>query len=403
MYMEDKVYTIREQFQILNQDMVYLDSGASSLTPEVVLESMNAYYRKYRANIHRGIYRISKRATAEYEEARLKIAEFIGANRAEEIIFTRGATDGLNMLAEMLGSRVQSGQNIIIPVTEHHSNMLPWRELARKCNLEIKYIYIKDGVLDEQAVIKAIDENTAIVVIGHISNVLGTIHNVKAIAKKAHTKGALCIVDGAQAVAHIPVSVSDLEADAYVFSGHKLYAPTGIGVLWVKYGLLEQLTPTRTGGDMVDYVNLETIEYAPIPQRFEAGTPPIAEVIGLAQAISWLQEIGWEYIQSHEQDLVQYIWEQISARPWLQVLGGGRDQTRIACFSFIIDSIHTHDIAYLLAKEDICVRSGQHCASGIAEVLGIAGSTRATFGIYNTRQEVDRLMQALDRTYTIFQ
>jgi cysteine desulfurase/selenocysteine lyase len=401
--MEDKVYTIREQFQILNQDMVYLDSGASSLTPEVVLEAMNTYYRSYRANIHRGIYRISKRATAEYEEARLKIAEFIGANRSEEIIFTRGATDGLNMLAEMLGSRVQSGQNIIIPVTEHHSNMLPWRELARKCDLEIKYIYIKDGVLDEQAVIKAIDENTAIVVIGHISNVLGTIHNVKAIAKKAHTKGALCIVDGAQAVAHIPVSVSDLEADAYVFSGHKLYAPTGIGVLWVKYGLLEQLTPTRTGGDMVDYVNLETIEYAPIPQRFEAGTPPIAEVIGLAQAISWLQEIGWEYIQSHEQDLVQYIWEQISARPWLQVLGGGRDQTRIACFSFIIDNIHTHDIAYLLAKEDICVRSGQHCASGIAEVLGIAGSTRATFGIYNTKQEVDRLMQALDKIYTIFQ
>ncbi len=397
------MYTIREQFQILNQDMVYLDSGASSLTPEVVLEAMNTYYRSYRANIHRGIYRISKRATAEYEEARLKIAEFIGANRSEEIIFTRGATDGLNMLAEMLGSRVQSGQNIIIPVTEHHSNMLPWRELARKCDLEIKYIYIKDGVLDEQAVIKAIDENTAIVVIGHISNVLGTIHNVKAIAKKAHTKGALCIVDGAQAVAHIPVSVSDLEADAYVFSGHKLYAPTGIGVLWVKYGLLEQLTPTRTGGDMVDYVNLETIEYAPIPQRFEAGTPPIAEVIGLAQAISWLQEIGWEYIQSHEQDLVQYIWEQISARPWLQVLGGGRDQTRIACFSFIIDNIHTHDIAYLLAKEDICVRSGQHCASGIAEVLGIAGSTRATFGIYNTKQEVDRLMQALDKIYTIFQ
>ena len=401
--MEDKLYTIREQFPILNQDLVYLDSGASSLTPEVVLEAMNAYYRKYRANIHRGIYRISKRATAEYEGARVKIAEFIGANRAEEIIFTRGATDGLNMLAEMLGSRVKAGQNIIIPVTEHHSNMLPWRELARKCNLEIKYIYLKDGVLDEQATINAIDDNTAIVVIGHISNVLGTIHNVKAIAKKAHTKEALCIVDGAQAMAHIPVSVSDLEVDAYVFSGHKLYAPTGIGVLWVKYSLLEQLTPTRTGGDMVDYVNLETIEYAPIPQRFEAGTPPIAEVIGLAQAISWLQEIGWEYIQSHEQDLVQYIWEQISARPWLQVLGGGRDKTRIACFSFIIDNIHTHDIAYLLAKEDICVRSGQHCASGIAEVLGIAGSTRVTFGIYNTRQDVDRLMQALDKIYDKFQ
>jgi len=401
--MEDKVFTIREQFPILNQDLVYLDSGASSQTPEVVLEAMNTYYREYRANIHRGIYHLSERATAEYEGARLKVAEFIGANRAEEIIFTRGATDGLNMLAEMLGSRVISGQNIIIPVTEHHSNMLSWRELARKCNLEIKYIYLKEGVLDEQALLETIDDNTAIVVIGHISNVLGTIHNIKQVAQKAHTKGALCIVDGAQAVAHIPISVSDLGVDTYVFSGHKLYAPTGIGVLWVKYNLLEQLTPSRIGGDMVDYVNLEAIEYATIPQRFEAGTPPIAEVIGLARAIDWLQEIGWEYIQSHEQDLVQYIWEQISARPWLQVLGGGRKNMRIACFAFIIDNIHTHDIAYLLAKENICVRSGQHCASGIAQVLGIAGSTRATFGIYNTRQEVDRLMQALDKIYTKFQ
>lgn len=401
--MENKLYTIRKQFPILDQDLVYLDSGASSLTPEVVLNSMNTYYRSYRANIHRGLYNLSERATAEYEGARVKVAKFIGANRDEEIIFTKGATDGLNMLAEMLGSRVRAGQNIIIPVTEHHSNMLPWRELARKCNLEIKYIYLKDGVLDEQALLETIDENTAIVVIGHISNVFGTIHNVKAIAQKAHTKGALCIVDGAQAVAHIPVSVSDLEVDAYVFSGHKLYAPTGVGVLWVKYNLLEQLTPSRTGGDMVDYVNLGVIEYAPIPQRFEAGTPPIAEVVGLARAIDWLQELGWEYIQSHEQDLVQYIWEQISARPWLQVLGGGREQLRIACFAFIIDNIHTHDVAYLLAKENICVRAGQHCASGIAEVLGVAGSTRATFGVYNTSQDVDRIMQSLDQIYIKFQ
>lgn len=401
--MEDKVDTIREQFPILGQDLVYLDSGASSLTPEVVLEAMNIYYRSYRANIHRGIYHLSELATVEYEGARVKVAEFIGANRAEEIIFTRGATDGLNMLAEMLGSRVSTGQNIIIPVTEHHSNMLSWRELARKCNLEIKYIYLKDGILDEQALLDAIDDNTSIVVIGHISNVLGTIHNIKQVAQKAHTKGALCIVDGAQAVSHIPISVSDFGVDAYVFSGHKLYAPTGVGVLWVKYNLLEQLTPSRNGGDMVDYVNLENIEYAPIPQRFEAGTPPIAEVIGLARAINWLQEIGWNYVQFHEQDLVQYIWEQVSLRPWLQVLGGGREQLRIACFAFIIDNIHTHDIAYLLAKENICVRAGQHCASGIAEVLGIAGSTRATFGIYNIRREVDILMQSLDKIYTKFQ
>jgi cysteine desulfurase/selenocysteine lyase len=401
--MEDKVYTIREQFSILKQDMVYLDSGASSLTPELVIDSMNTYYREYRANIHRGIYAISERATAEYEKSRQKVADFIGANRVEEVVFTRGATDGLNMLADMLVCRLQEGQNIIIPVTEHHSNMLPWRELAHKCNLEIKYIYLKDGVLDEEALINTIDDNTAIVVIGHISNVLGSIHNVKAIADKTHQKGALCIVDGAQAVAHIPISMKDLGADAYAFSGHKLYGPTGVGVLWLNYELLESLTPTRTGGDMVNYVNLETIEYAPIPQRFEAGTPPIAEVIGLARAIDWVQDVGWDYIQQHEQDLVKYVWEQVSLRPWLKVLGGEPKQTRIACFSFIIDNIHTHDISYLLAKENICVRSGQHCASGIAQVLDIAGSTRATFGVYNAREEVDILMQALDQIYTKFQ
>jgi cysteine desulfurase/selenocysteine lyase len=401
--MDNILQTIRSDFEILNSKIIYLDSGASSLTPKPVLEAMNEYYNKYRANIHRGIYTISERATTEYENARQKISDFLGANRPEEIIFTRGATDGLNMLAEMLASLLKEGQNIIIPVTEHHSNMLPWRELAHKFNLETKYIYLKDGVLDEEALINTIDDNTAIVVIGHISNVLGSIHNVKAIADKAHKKGALCIVDGAQAVSHIPVSMKNLGVDAYVFSGHKLYGPTGIGVLWVEYNLLKNLTPTRTGGDMVDYVNLETIEYAPIPQRFEAGTPPIAEAIGLARAIDWVQDVGWDYIQKHEQDLVKYVWEQLSLRPWLKVLGGGPEQTRIACFSFIIDNIHTHDIAYLLAKDNICVRSGQHCASGIAQVLGIAGSTRATFGVYNTKEEVDILMQALDQIYTKFQ
>lgn len=401
--MDNILQTIRSDFEILNSRITYLDSGASSLTPKSVLDAMNEYYNKYRANIHRGIYAISERATTEYEKSRQKVADFIGANRVEEIIFTRGTTDGLNMLAEMLRDKVKKGQNIIIPVTEHHSNMLPWRELAHKFNLVIQYIYLKDGVLDEEALINTIDNNTAIVVIGHISNVLGSIHNVKAIADKAHQKGALCIVDGAQAVAHIPVSVKDLGVDAYAFSGHKLYASTGIGVLWVKYELLESLTPTRMGGDMVNYVNLDTIEYASIPQRFEPGTPPIAEAIGLARAIDWIQSIGWDYIQKHEQDLVQYIWEQIEARPWLKILGGGSEQSRIACFAFIIDNIHTHDIAYLLAKKNICVRSGQHCAGGIAQVLEIAGSTRATFGIYNTREEIDILMQALDEIYIKFQ
>jgi cysteine desulfurase/selenocysteine lyase len=394
---------IRLEFVPLNQEIIYLDSGASTLTPNVVLESMNQYYTEYRSNIHRGLYALSERATAEYEGAREIIAQFIGANQSKEIIFTRGTTDGINMLAELLQDRFEKGQNIIIPVTEHHSNMLPWRELARRQQLEIRYIGLKGGILDEAALLSAIDEKTALVVIGHISNVLGTIHDAKKISDKAHKVGALCIVDGAQAVAHIPISVSDLGIDAYAFSGHKLYGPTGIGVLWVNYTLLQNLKPHRTGGDMVEYVTLDTMEYAPIPQRFEAGTPPIAEVIGLARAIQWTQDIGWEFIQNHEQELIQYMWQQIVSHPWIELLGGEKSIPRIGCFAFTIKGIHTHDISYLLAKQSICVRAGQHCASGITEKLGIAGSIRVTFGIYNTVEEIDILMRELDSIYHKFQ
>lgn len=394
---------IRLEFAPLNQDIMYLDSGASALTPNVVLDAMNTYYREYRSNIHRGLYELSQRATTEYEASRETIAQFIGANRPEEVIFTRGTTDGINMLSELLQDRFEEGQNIIIPVTEHHSNMLPWRELARRQQLEIRYIGLKGGILDEAALLAAIDENTSVVAIGHISNVLGTIHNVKKISDKAHKMGALCIVDGAQAAAHIPISVSDLGVDAYAFSGHKLYGPTGIGVLWVNYELLQSLKPRRMGGDMVDYVTLEQLEYAPIPQRFEAGTPPIAEVIGLARAIQWTQDIGWEQVQNHEGKLIQYMWQQSLSRPWIQLLGGDKSIPRIGCFAFTIEGIHTHDIAYLLAKKNICMRAGQHCASGIAEKLGIGGSIRVTFGIYNTVEEIDILMGELDDIYHKFQ
>jgi cysteine desulfurase/selenocysteine lyase len=394
---------IRLEFDPLIQDIMYLDSGASALTPNVVLDAMNTYYREYRSNIHRGLYELSERATTEYEGSREIVAQFMGANRPEEIIFTHGTTDGINMISELLQDRFEAGQNIIIPVTEHHSNMLPWREFARRQGLEIRYIGLKGGVLDELALLAAIDEKTAVVAIGHISNVLGTIHNVKKISDKAHKMGALCIVDGAQAVAHIPISVSDLGVDAYAFSGHKLYGPTGIGVLWVNYELLQSLKPRRMGGDMVDYVTLEQLEYAPIPQRFEAGTPPIAEVIGLTRAIQWISDIGWEQVQNHERELIQYMWRQSLSRPWIQLLGGDKTIPRIGCFAFTIEGIHTHDIAYLLAKKNICVRAGQHCASGIAEKLGIAGSIRVTFGIYNTVDEIDVLMSELDNIYHKFQ
>jgi cysteine desulfurase/selenocysteine lyase len=394
---------IRQEFSPLTQDIIYFDSGASTLTPNPVLEAMNAYYTKYRSNIHRGIYSWSEQATEKYESARFKVSQFIGADKPEEVIFTRGTTDGINMLSELLEDRFKEGQNIIIPVTEHHSNMLPWRELARRQRLEIRYIGLKNEILDIEELTTHIDENTALVVIGHISNVLGSIHPIQSIVDKAHSVGALCIVDGAQAMAHIPVSVSDLGIDAYAFSGHKVYGPTGIGVLWVNYELLQNLQPRRTGGDMVGYITLDTIEYAPIPQRFEAGTPPIAEAIGLSEAIDWLQEIGWDAICDHEQQLIEHMWEQVLLRPWMHILGGDRTRPRIGCFAFTVDKIHTHDIAYLLAKQNICVRAGQHCASGIAETLDIVGSTRITFGIYNTKKEIDICMQALDSIYNTFQ
>lgn len=397
-----KLDSIRKEFPPLTQDTIYFDSGASTLTPTPVLEAMNAYYTKYRSNIHRGIYAWSQQATETYELARLKVAQFIGANRPEEIIFTRGTTDGINMIAELLQDRLKPGQNIIIPVTEHHSNMLPWRELARRKSLEIRYIGLKNEILDKEKLLASIDDNTALVVIGHVSNVLGSIHPIQSIAEKTHSVGALCVVDGAQAVAHMPVSVQELGVDAYAFSGHKLYGPTGIGVLWVDYTLLQTLTPYRTGGDMVGYVTLDTLEYAPIPQRFEAGTPPIAEAIGLAEAIDWIQKIGWDAIQEHEQQLIESMWDQVMVRPWMHILGGDKSIPRIGCFSFTVETIHTHDIAYLLAQHDICVRAGQHCASGIAETLAIVGSTRITFGIYNTKEEIDIYMQALDSIYNTF-
>ncbi len=394
--------TIRQEFSPLTQDIIYFDSGASTLTPNSVVEAMDAYYTQYRSNIHRGIYAWSQQSTDKYELARLKVAQFIQANQVEEIIFTRGTTDSINMIAELLINTFQKGQNIIIPVTEHHSNMLPWRELAQRQELEIRYAGLRDEILDIEELMGHIDENTALVVIGHVSNVLGSIHPIQEIAHKAHSVGALCVVDGAQSVAHIPISVSELGVDAYAFSGHKVYGSTGVGVLWVKYELLQTLTPSRTGGDMVSYVTLDTVEYAPIPQRFEAGTPPIAEVIGLSKAIDWLQEIGWDTIQEHEKKLIDYMWGQISLRPWIHVLGGDKTMSRIGCFAFTIQGIHTHDIAHMLAQHNVCVRAGQHCASGIAETLDIVGSTRITFGLYNTVEEIDICMQALDSIYKTF-
>lgn len=394
--------TIRQEFPSLTQDVIYFDSGASTLTPNSVVEAMDVYYTQYRSNIHRGIYSWSQQATDAYEGARVNVSQFIGANRVEEIIFTRGTTDGINMFAELLQDRLKSGQNIIIPITEHHSNMLPWRNLAQKHGLEIRYAGLKNEILDIEGLISHIDKNTVLVVIGHISNVLGSIHPVQEIAHKAHSVGALCIVDGAQAVAHIPISVSELGVDAYAFSGHKVYGPTGVGVLWINHELLQTLTPSRTGGDMVSYVTLDTVEYAPIPQRFEAGTPPIAEVIGLSKAIDWLQKIGWDIIQEQEKKLIDYMWRQISLRPWIHVLGGDKMMSRIGCFAFTIQGIHTHDIAHMLAQQNVYVRAGQHCASGIAETLDIVGSTRITFGIYNTVEEIDICMQTLDSIYKTF-
>ena len=390
-------------------DLVYLDSAATSLKPAVVLDAMRAYYEEYSANVHRGVYAWSERATAEYERARGSIARLIGAARKEEIVFVRNATEALNLLAaSYAGNFLREGEGILLTEMEHHANLVPWQEIARKKNLRLFFLPF-DGfggelVWERDTFIKFLKErNIRLVSLAHVSNVFGTINRVEEIAALAHEAGAVIITDAAQSVPHIPVDVQSIGADFAVFSGHKMLGPTGIGVLWGRYDLLEEMPPYQTGGEMIEDVMLDRATYQMPPLRFEAGTPDIAGAIGLGAAAEYLAGIGMKHVRAHEKELLIYAREKLSAVQGIEFLGPEDIEKRSGVLSFVIDGIHPHDVGSFLDEQGIMIRVGDHCAKPLHKKLKIPASCRISFHMYNTKEDIDRVADALQKLVGLFQ
>ncbi len=404
---------IRNNFPIYahgdGRDLVYLDSAATSLKPAAVMEAMQRYYEEYSANVHRGVYAWSERATAEYERARGSIARLIGAARKEEIVFVRNATEALNLLAaSYAGNFLREGEGILLTEMEHHANLVPWQEIARKKNLRLFFLPF-DGfggelVWERDTFIKFLKErNIRLVSLAHVSNVFGTINRVEEIAALAHEAGAVIITDAAQSVPHIPVDVQSIGADFAVFSGHKMLGPTGIGVLWGRYDLLEEMPPYQTGGEMIEDVMLDRATYQMPPLRFEAGTPDIAGAIGLGAAAEYLAGIGMKHVRAHEKELLIYAREKLSAVQGIEFLGPEDIEKRSGVLSFVIDGIHPHDVGSFLDEQGIMIRVGDHCAKPLHRKLKIPASCRISFHMYNTKEDIDRVADALQKLVGLFQ
>ena len=401
------IEAIRRDFPILDQEvhgkpLVYLDNAATTQKPLSVITSLDDYYRHYNSNIHRGVHTLSERATAAYEESRKKIKNFINAASTKEIIFVRGATEAINLAAQSYGrSNLKAGDEIIISEMEHHSNIVPWQLLCEQTGAVLKIIPINDdGELIMEEYEKLLNKKTKIVSIVEISNALGTINPVKKIIDLAHEYDAVVLVDGAQAVAHTPVDVQELDCDFYAFSGHKIFSPTGTGVLYGKQELLEQMPPYQGGGDMIKMVTMEKTLYNDLPYKFEAGTPHIAGVIGMGIAIDYVTKTGLDNISAWEADLIQYAQAEAAKIEGLRVIGTAREKTGI--LSFTLGKIHPHDIGTILDHEGIAIRAGHHCAMPVMEHFRIPATARASFAFYNTREEVDRLIQGINKCLEIF-
>lgn len=401
------VEKFRKDFPILNEQvrgkpLVYLDNAATSQKPKQVIEILDAYYRETNSNIHRGVHTLSEKATAIYEKVRGKVKEFINADTTKEIVFVRGATEGINLVAQSFGrNTLKAGDEIIITELEHHSNIVPWQILSEQTGATLKYIPINDsGELILEKYEELLSDKTRIVAVGHISNALGTINPIKTIIDKAHAVGAKVIVDGAQAVPHIQVDIKELDCDFYVFSGHKLFGPTGIGVLYGKEAILESMPPYQGGGDMIQTVSMEKSTYNAIPYKFEAGTPHIAGVVGLGAAIDYVNELGLETAAQYEIELLDYADEQASQVSGLNFIGTAKNKTSI--LSFTLDGIHPHDIGTILDGEGVAIRAGHHCAMPVMERFNIPATARASFAFYNTRHEIDALIQAIDKCKKVF-
>lgn len=404
------VARIREDFPILQQEhhdgvpLIYLDNAATSQKPASVIETLDRYYREYNANVHRGIHRLSEAATAAYEESRVKVRRFINAASKREIIFTRGTTESINLVAQTWGrANLQAGDVVLATQMEHHANIVPWQMLAAEKGIRVLYAPITpQGTLDLPAFEKLLQQNPVrLIATTYVSNVLGTVNPVADIARLAHQHGALILVDAAQAVPHMPVDVQALGVDFLAFSGHKMCAPTGSGVLYGKRNLLEVMPPWMGGGDMISRVTFEGSTWNELPYKFEAGTPSIAEMIGLGAAVDYLSALGMEAVHDHEQTITAYALERLSEVPGLTVYGPDSGQ-KGAVAAFTLDQIHAHDIAQVLDMHGIAVRAGHHCAMPLHDCLGLRATARASFYLYNTTDEVDSLVEALYKVKKAF-
>ncbi len=394
------VEAIRDDFPILKQKidppLVYLDSAASSQKPNRVIEALSEYYRSYNANIHRGIYRISEKATAMYEESRKKIARFINARRPRQIIFTRNTTESINIVAYSWGNaNLSAGDEILVSVMEHHSNLVPWQLLAQRTGAKLKFIEVTDeGFLHLEDLNRLLTERTKLVAITHVSNVLGTVNPVQSITTAAHAVGAKVLIDAAQSVPHLPVDVQAINCDFLAFSGHKMCGPTGIGVLYGKLDLLEEMPPFLGGGSMIRTVQRERSTYADLPQKFEAGTPSIAQAIGLGAAVDYLNDIGLDAIHPHEQDLLEYAHQKLSEIEGITIYGP-KPRNRVGAITFNLDRIHAHDVAGILDQDGVAIRAGHHCTQPLMQRFGVIATARASFYLYNKLEEVDSLYDGL--------
>ncbi|MBC1768686.1 cysteine desulfurase [Listeria welshimeri] len=403
------IQKIRADFPILDQEinekpLAYLDNAATSQKPKQVIEALTHYYEFDNANVHRGVHTLAARATDAYESARVKVAKFIHAREVAEIIFTRGTTSAINLVVDSYAeANIEAGDEIVISYLEHHSNLIPWQQLAKRKGAVLKYIELEeDGTISVEQAQKTISEKTKIVALAHVSNVLGTITPIREIAAIAHEFGAVILVDGAQAVPHMEVNVVDLDADFYAFSGHKMMAPTGIGALYGKRELLDAMEPTEFGGEMIDFVELYDSTWKELPWKFEAGTPIIGGAIALGAAIDYLAEVGLANIHAHEQALASYAIEEMSKIDGITIYGPKDASKRCGLVTFNLEGAHPHDIATILDEDGIAIRAGHHCAQPLMKWLDVSSTARASFYIYNTKEEIDALIDGLKLTKEYF-
>ncbi len=401
------VAALRRDFPALHQrvhgkPLAYLDNAASAQTPKQVIDAIRGFYERDRANVHRGVHELSQRATKAYEQSRVKVQRFLNAASYEEVIYVRGATEGINLVASSWGgANVREGDEILVSAMEHHSNIVPWQMLAERSGAKVRVIPMnRAGELLQDEYDKLLSEKVKVVAVNHVSNALGTVNPVKEMIAKAHSVGAIAMIDGAQAAPHMRVDVRELDADFYAFSGHKVFGPTGIGALYGKRALLEAMPPYQGGGDMIASVSFEKTVYNDLPYKFEAGTPNIADSIGLGAAIDYIDSVGIDAIAACEAELLGYATEKLTAVAGVKLIGTARDKASV--LSFEVEGVHPHDVGTILDREGVAVRAGHHCAQPVMDFYGVPATTRASFAFYNTREEADRLCEAVAKVKELF-